>query len=199
MSEYVIHNGELYHHGVKGMKWGVRKAVKYRPASNGLRIGTRRQLKAAKKDLKFLDNGGHLSVGLTKKRQAAFDERDRKKLTEKINKLEKRKTSDVLMYGNKGADRIQKNMAEKGYSHKKAARRETARQVAIGVGVTAGLLLVSSGKAKQLASRGKSAATSLINSKTKATVIGKNGKVIRRYFTSRATDLGYGTTSLIPR
>ena len=81
----------------------------------------------------------------------------------------------------------------------KARRRETARQVAIGVGVTAGLLLVSSGKAKQLASRGKSAATSLINSKTKATVIGKNGKVIRRYFTSRATDLGYGTTSLIPR
>lgn len=25
MSEYVIANGELYHWGVKGMKWGVRK------------------------------------------------------------------------------------------------------------------------------------------------------------------------------
>ena len=25
MSAYIIHNGELYHHGVKGMKWGVRK------------------------------------------------------------------------------------------------------------------------------------------------------------------------------
>lgn len=23
MSEYIIYNGELYHHGVKGMKWGV--------------------------------------------------------------------------------------------------------------------------------------------------------------------------------
>ena len=25
MTDYLIHNGELYHVGVKGMKWGVRK------------------------------------------------------------------------------------------------------------------------------------------------------------------------------
>lgn len=25
MSDYIIINGELYHHGVKGQKWGVRR------------------------------------------------------------------------------------------------------------------------------------------------------------------------------
>lgn len=34
MSDYSIINGELYHHGVKGMKWGVRK--KYRNTDGSL-------------------------------------------------------------------------------------------------------------------------------------------------------------------
>lgn len=29
MGNYILHNGELYHHGVKGMRWGHRKKVDY--------------------------------------------------------------------------------------------------------------------------------------------------------------------------
>lgn len=58
MSEYVIKDGELYHHGVKGMKWGVRKikrvakkdAKKFARAkmSYGEGAGIRRRLIKAK-------------------------------------------------------------------------------------------------------------------------------------------------------
>ena len=89
---------ELYHHGVKGMKWGVRKkrAVAdglVRRAVVGAGVptsyggGTKHQLSRAKKDLDILDNGGHLSIGITKKRQAAFDARDRANLEKKISNL----------------------------------------------------------------------------------------------------------------
>ena len=78
---------ELYHYGVKGMKWGVRKARGH--AGPGKYYGSRkRRIAGYKKDLEYLDKGGHLSVGLTKKRQAAYDKRDRDLLNKKINSLE---------------------------------------------------------------------------------------------------------------
>ena len=37
MGNYFIVNGELYHHGVKGMKWGVRKDRKRDSATKKIR------------------------------------------------------------------------------------------------------------------------------------------------------------------
>ena len=36
-NNYVIKDGELYHHGVKGMRWGVRKADRYNRISKASR------------------------------------------------------------------------------------------------------------------------------------------------------------------
>ena len=90
-------NYELYHHGVKGMKWGVRKkredySKRYirghaGPANPGM-LTRKRQLARDKRDLEELNQGKHLSIGLTKKRQAAYDARDKAILEKRIAKNE---------------------------------------------------------------------------------------------------------------
>lgn len=86
MNDYKIINGELYHYGVKGMKWGHRMARGH--AGPGRYLTRKRQLAGDKRDLQTLNKGGHLSVGLTKKRQAAYDARDKKALEKRIAKNE---------------------------------------------------------------------------------------------------------------
>lgn len=104
-----MENFELTHAGIKGMKWGVRRyrnkdgsltpagKKRYGAATRtvrghggpGIYVGSpERRLAGAKKDLDVLDKGGHLSVGMTKKRQAAYDKRDRAALEKKVSKLE---------------------------------------------------------------------------------------------------------------
>ena len=74
---------ELTHYGVLGMKWGVRR----RRVTGGY-LTKSRQLKADKLNLERMNKGKHLSVGITKKRQAAYDKRDRAILEARIKKYE---------------------------------------------------------------------------------------------------------------
>lgn len=83
---------ELIHFGVLGMHWGRRKGVSKYPTGGGgpkkIMVTKGRQLAMDKKLLGVLDKEKHLSVGLTKKRQAKYDARDRAYLEKKINNQE---------------------------------------------------------------------------------------------------------------
>ena len=97
-------NNELYHFGVKGMRWGHRKVRGH--AGPGKYVTRKRQLAGDKRDLDYLNKGEHLSVGLTKKRQAAYDKRDKAVLEKRIAKNEQK--------NNKGLSTKQKKVLKVG-------------------------------------------------------------------------------------
>jgi hypothetical protein len=78
-------NNYLTHYGTLGMRWGVRRS-----SAGRTMFTTKRQLAVDKRDLERLNNGRHLSVGLTKKRQAAYDKRDKTILEKRIEANEQK-------------------------------------------------------------------------------------------------------------
>lgn len=79
MSNYILHDGELYHHGVRGMRWGVRR---YQNEDGTLtEAGQKRYARAHRKELQK-ERGVYVNAArdrITKeydipgKREAAFD------------------------------------------------------------------------------------------------------------------------------
>lgn len=135
-----MESNELTHHGVKGMKWGRRRyqntdgsltpagKKRYQTGKTRFSYGPRlvrghagpgkylgsaeRKLAGAKHDLELLDQGKHLSVGLTPGRQKAYDLRDRVALNRKIARLEKKiqsksvnDTTQLVKTGNEFVDK----------------------------------------------------------------------------------------------
>ena len=63
MSNYIIHNGELYHHGVKGMKWGVRRSSEVRSVNKAYKkelrdLSTERKISSIKNRMKYENSKG---------------------------------------------------------------------------------------------------------------------------------------------
>lgn len=96
----------LAHYGVIGMRWGVRRG----PQSHMLT--TKRQLAKDEKKLKKLNDGKHLSVGFGKKRQAAYDARDRAYLEKNIAKNKEKLRPSVLSDDHVKKTTIQKKRLE---------------------------------------------------------------------------------------
>ena len=142
-----VYNDELSHVGVMGMHWGHRsgKSSKtYGPMPRMLT--TKRQLEADKKTLDKMNNGDHhIRVGFTKKRQAAYDKKDKaileKRIATNTNKIKGKKhmNKNKLINGKTLHDEVMTNVG-------KMAMSQLAGGALISTGhISAGLILAQAG------------------------------------------------------
>lgn len=164
MDKCNLNSSELYHHGILGMKWGVRR---------------------------FQNKDGSLTP------------EGKKRAQREANYSPKYDKYYTNMYGKKGASRIKKRMIDKGYTRKKAVRIELGRQLVQNSLIYGGLAFatyqVASGNVSRLASKGKRAAISVLDSHTKAYVLDKSGNVVKRFYKSPVKDVGQAVTDLVVR
>lgn len=119
------YNNELYHHGILGMKWGVRKSYKETLASRNTKV------KVKKRTLSPV-------YKLGKKVMAANDKAlQRQEKKRPINSKYKKADifGDQLVFGTRGVRNISRRM-DKGQLYTKARLKESLKVVAISSAVT---------------------------------------------------------------
>lgn len=96
MSDYVLHNGELLHYGVKGMKWGVRKFEKKYEELGRKKTEYREAKKAYNKSFNKAYNRAIAAYSPSKKHRDANDKRwnDAAEKAEKL-KAAKKEYKDI--------------------------------------------------------------------------------------------------------
>lgn len=167
MSDYIIKDGELMHHGVPGMKWGKRIARGH--AGPRRYLTKKRQLTGDKKDLEYINKGGHLSVGLTKKRQAAYDARDKARLEKRIAKTSSKLEKKAAKY------ELEKE------SFNKLGKTGKARVgKVLAAGAVAGLAVAAVGGLASTKT-GRNTVKNLWNSQHKTTVVNPDGSVAAKF------------------
>lgn len=205
MSNYIITNGELYHWGIKGQKWGVRR---YQNKDGSLTPAGKKRYAPERLDYpdkvtnttkRVIDDYNSMSdkdfrwkYAVSKKTYAnrvakrgdpLLKKNGKSKLHYDAKEWNSTDEENKYVFGEKGAQRIRKRMEEKGMSRKKAELREFGRQTAESlIGLAAGTVATFAvANADKIAAGMKSAKNSMMDKAFNAAILDASGKTIRRF------------------
>lgn len=149
MSNYIYYNGELYHHGVKGMKWGVRRS----PEVQAVNKRYKEELKPHQKELRSKNRTVSLkklaydsvigrntitSIG------AYADKRDnRREYNQKKKELQEKYEPEFQKAKQQAESRLAKEKAQNNTSESTAKIKSIGKKAAIGAVAAIGTVAVA--------------------------------------------------------